>query len=172
MKVQAYERMTPQPSPEQQIIGCNLSNFLSDRRERIIAEWMDAVRHDATLPAAADLTPIQLIDHLPQILDDLNRSLTDAFNQEIKERAAWRAASHGQLRWEQRYDISQLIREIADLRIILIYHLAEFHDDRFPSFNGHFGVFAMVVVHSFCDRIIRIAVEQFIASSRTVQRLE
>lgn len=164
--------MTPQPSHEQQLIGCSVSNYLSDRRQQIVAEWMAAVRFDAAVPAADDLTLIQLKDHIPQILDDLNQSLSDAFNQDIKERAAWRAASHAQLRWEQRYDISQLIREIADLRRILIYHLAEFHDERFPVFNGQHGVFAMVVMHSFMDRIIRIAIEQFIATDRTIKRLE
>jgi hypothetical protein len=162
--------MTPTPSPEQQIIGCSLSNFLSDRRQKIVAEWMAAVIHDRAVPAADDLTLVQLKDHIPQILDDLNRTLADAFNQEIKERAAWRAATHGHIRWEQRYDIAQLIREIADLRSILIHHLAEFHDLRIPSFTGRLGVFAMVVVHSFFDRIIRISVEQFIATSRTIER--
>src|SRR5262245_23311537 len=111
--------MIPNPSPEQEIIGCSLSNFLSDRRQNIVNECMAAVRHDPALPAADDLTLTQLNDHIPQILDDLNRTLCDAFNQEIKERAAWRAASHGHIRWEQRYDISQLIREIADLRTIV-----------------------------------------------------
>ncbi len=164
--------MTPQPSPEQQIIGCSLSNFLSDRRERILAEWMAAVRLDPAVPAADDLTLLQLRDHIPPILDDLNRSLTDAFSQEIKQRVAWCAATHAQLRWEQHYDISQLIREIGDLRRILIYHFAEFHDDRVPKLNGSLGVFAMVVMHSFFDRIIRIAVEQFLATSRTIQRLK
>ena len=169
-KIEAFKRMTPQPSPEQQIVGCHLSDFLSDRRQRIVTEWMEAVRLDPAVPAADELSLVQLQDHVPQILDDLNRSLSEALGPEIKERSAWRAATHAQLRWEQHYDISQLIREIADLRRVLIYHLAEFHDDRAPSFNGRLGVFAMVVVHSFCDRIIRIAVEQFLATSRTVQR--
>jgi len=164
--------MIPNPSPEQEIIGCSLSNFLSDRRQNIVAEWMAAVRHDPALPAADGLTVTQLKDHIPQILDDLNRTLCDAFNQEIKDRTAWCAATHGHIRWEQHYDISQLIREIADLRSVVIYHLAEFHDDRVPSFNGRLGGFAMVVVHSFFDLIIRISVEQFVASSRTIQRLE
>ncbi len=162
--------MTDQPSPEQQIIGCKLSNFLSDRRQAIVAEWMVAIRQDAAVPAADDLTLAQLKDHVPQILDDLNATLCDAFNQEVEERTAWRAATHGQIRWEQRYDIPQLIREIADLRTILIYHLAEFNDDRVSSFSGRLGVFSMVVVHAFFDRIIRISVEQFFATSRTISR--
>jgi hypothetical protein len=112
----------------------------------------------------------QLKDHIPQLLDDLCRTLEDAFNQEVKERARWRAATHGHIRWQERYDISQLIREISDLRIVLIHHFAEFQDARLPHFNGELGRFAMVVLHSFCDRLIRISVEQFIATTNTIQR--
>jgi hypothetical protein len=158
--------MTPEPSPEQRILGCSLSNFLADRRQQIVSEWMAMVIADKAVPAADDLTLAQLKDHIPQILDDLNRTLEDAFNQEFKQRASWRAASHAQLRLEQLYDISQVIREISDLRTTLIYHLAEFHDERIPSFSGHLGLFAMIVLHSFFDRVIRIAVEQFVSSSK------
>jgi hypothetical protein len=131
---------------------------------------MASVRSDPAVPAADELTVTQLKDHIPQILDDLSRTLEHAFNQEIKERANWRAAIHGQVRWEERYDISQLIREISDLRTVLIHHLAEFHDARIPNFNGELGLFAMVVLHSFLDRLIRISVEQFIATSNTTDR--
>jgi hypothetical protein len=121
------------------------------------------------VPAADELTVAQLKDHIPQLLDDLSRTLEDAFNQEVKERTRWRAATHGHIRWEARYDISQLILEISDLRTVLIHHLAEFQDTRIPNFNGELGEFAMVVLHSFCDRLIQISVEQFIATSKTTQ---
>ncbi len=162
--------MTDQPSSEQENIGCTLSAFLSARHQAIVAEWMAAVQNDAAVPAADDLTPVQLKDHVPQILDDLNATLSDTANQDLKERAAFRAAIHGQIRWKQHYDISQVIREIADLRTILIYHLAEFSDARGPSLNRRLGVFSTVVVHAFLDRIIRISVEQFLATARTLNR--
>ena len=162
--------MTSNPSPEQQIVGCSLSNYLADRRQRIISEWMNSVRADPAVPAADELTVTQLKDHIPQILDDLSRTLEDAFSEEVKNRARWRATVHGHIRWEERYDISQLIREISGLRTVLIGHLAEFHDARTPNFNGEQGLFAMVVFHSFLDRLIRISVEQFIAISNTINR--
>ncbi len=161
---------TPRPSPEQQIIICGLSNFLADRRPTIVSQWMKQVLRDKDVPAADDLTLTQLQDHIPQILDDLNQTLNDAFILEIKARAAWRAATHGQIRWQQEYDIAQLIREIGDLRITLIHHLAEYHEERVANFNGEAGLFAMIVVHSFFDSLIRISVEQFIAASRMIQR--
>jgi hypothetical protein len=161
---------TPIPSPEQKIVGCALSNFLADRRQKIMSQWMERVLRDQRVPAADQLTLKQLQDHIPQILDDLNSTLNDAFNLEIKTRAAWRAASHGQIRWQQDYDISQLIREISDLRAVLIYHLVDFHEERITNFNGEAGLFAMIVVHSFFDRLIRISVEEFAAYSRIIQK--
>ena len=156
-----------QPSPEQQIVGCSLSNYLADRRQQILSEWTERVLLDKHVPAA-NVQPItQLEDHIPQILDDLTRTLEDAFNQKVKDQAAWRAAIHGQIRWQQNYDVSQVIREISDLRLVLINHLAEFNNKRMPDLNGEPGLFAMVVLHSFFDRLISISVDRFIASSQT-----
>jgi len=162
--------MTSDPSPEQQIVGCSLSNYLADRRQQIVSEWMARVLSNPSVPAANELTMAQLRDHIPQILDDLSLTLEDAFNQEIKDSARWRAATHGHIRWEECYDISQLILEISDLRTVLIHHLAEFQDARIPHFNGELGQFTMVVLHSYCDRIIRISVEQFIATGNITKR--
>jgi len=157
------------PDSEQMIIGCRLSDFLADRRQQILEEWMDNVRADPAVPAADELNLGQLKDHVPQLLDDLNQTLCDAFNPEIKKHAAWRAATHGHIRWEQKYDISQLIREIANLRTVLIYHIAEFRDERVPNLGGRLGLFATVVVHSFLDRLIRNSIEQFLATSQTIK---
>lgn len=162
--------MTPDPSPEQQIVCCSLSNYIADRREQIVSEWMATVLSNPAVPAADNLTLAQLKDHIPQLLDDLSRTLEDAFNHDVKKGTKWRAATHGHIRWEGRYDISQLILEISDLRTVLIHHLAEFQDARIPNLNGRLEQFAVVVLHSFCDLLIRISVEQFIATSNTTQR--
>ncbi|MES2467743.1 MAG: RsbRD N-terminal domain-containing protein, partial [Verrucomicrobiota bacterium] len=52
--------MTPRPSPEQQIVGCSLSNYLADRRHQIISEWMASVLSNPAVPAADNLTETQL----------------------------------------------------------------------------------------------------------------
>jgi hypothetical protein len=168
--VRANMTTPPSPSPEQQIIGCSLSNFLADRRQRIIGEWISNIRGDNTVPAADGLTPSQLKDHLPQLLDELNQTLCDAFNPQIQERAATNAANHGYLRWLQHYDISQIILEFASLRAVLIYHVAEFHDEQTPNYNGKSGLFAMVVLHSYFDRLIRYSVDQYVATSTVIKR--
>jgi RsbT co-antagonist protein rsbRD N-terminal domain len=154
------------PSPEQRIIGCTLSNFLADRREQIVSQWMESVLADKAIPAADQLTLTQLEDHIPQILEDLTRVLDDALDQDIKARAAWRAGIHGAIRWKENYKIAQLVREISDLRTVLIHHLAEFHDERISTVGGERGVFAMVVLHTFFDRMIQISVERFVSAGK------
>ena len=59
----------PEPSPVQQIIGSHLSNFLADRRQQILADWLLGIREDERLPATDELTTSQLKDHIPNILD-------------------------------------------------------------------------------------------------------
>ena len=159
----------PEPSPEQQIVGCNLSEFLAERRQQILSAWMLGIREDERLPATDDLTLNQLKDHIPNILDDLNRTLTDAFNQEIKDRTARFAAYHGYVRWEQHYDIAQLIREIGALRTVLIHYLAEFQERLAPESSGQRGLFATVALHTFFDRLIRLSVEQFLATAKIIK---
>jgi hypothetical protein len=161
---------TPEPSPEQKILGYSLSNFLADRRQQIVSDWIISVRRDDAVPATDQLTLSQIKDHVPEILDELNQTLCDAFNPQLDKRVAWRAANHAYLRWQQHYDISQLICEIASLRTILIHYIAKYHDERTPNLNGELGVFTMVVVHSFFDRLIRYSVDQFVATSNVIKR--
>jgi hypothetical protein len=158
--------MNLQPSPEQKIIGCSLSNYLADRRRQILDEWIARVLRDKDVPAANQQSLVQLEDHIPQILDDLSRALDEAFSQQIKDRIAWRAGIHGRIRWQQNYNMPQIIREISDLRTVLICHLAEFNDKRMPDLNGELGVFATVVLHSFFDLLILFAVDQYHASAK------
>ena len=155
----------PTPTPDQQRISVQLAEFIAERRERILAEWENAIGHDQTIPAPDKLTHEQLRDHTPQILSGLSRTLCNAFNPQLMFDTAYEAASHGYMRWEERYDVSQVLREISHLRATLIYHIAEFQVQA-PDFTGSLSVFAMVVVHSYFDRLMRISVESLIAADR------
>ena len=152
----------PTPTPDQQRISVRLAEFIAERRERILAEWEDAVGRDQTMPAPDKLTHGQLRDHTPQILSGLSQTLANAFNPELMFDTAYEAATHGYMRWEERYDVSQVLREISHLRATLIYHIAEFQEQA-PDFTGSLSLFAMLIVHSYFDRLMRISIESFIA---------
>ena len=112
-----------QPSPNQQSIGSQLAVFLSERRDQIVSDFITAVERDEKVPSSGSLNRTQLRDDVPQILDNLALVLNDASNKDLKQDAAWTAAFHGYIRWKEHYDISELLREFAHLRSMLIPHL-------------------------------------------------
>jgi len=157
-----------EPTPNQQSIGELLAAFLSDRREQIISDCITSVERDEKLKASDTLNPSQLRDHLPQLLDNLSKTLCDAFSKDLKDQAAWTAATHGHIRWEERYDVSQLLREFAHLRSSLIHYLVEFqaHNES----TGSSWLFAATVVHRFLDDAVRISVEELLATDKRSKR--
>jgi hypothetical protein len=148
-------------------IGNQLAAFLADRREMIVTQWTDSVRHDEELKTVKGLNPEQLVDNLPKILDSLSQTLTEAFRRDVKDQAVWRAARHGQIRWKQDYDISEVIREFAHLRTTLMEHLAQFHELH-TEFNGAACFYGMIVLHRFLDDAIRASAEEYVTFSETL----
>jgi hypothetical protein len=141
-------------------IGAQLASFLTARREAITADWMVAVERDAKLPTADNLTLKQLRDHLPQLFENLSESLRNAFDQEVKDGAAATAAKHGEHRWQEGYELSELLREFAHVRAAFIPRLIEF-EEQCPQFGGASRGFAQATLHRFFDDAIRHSVERF-----------
>jgi len=154
----------PTPTPDQQRISVRLAGFIAERRERVLAEWEDDVSRDRTIPTTDKLTHQQLKDHIPQILSGLSETLCNAFDRELIQDTAYEGAIHGHMRWEERYDVSQLLREISHLRATLIQHITIFQEQN-PDFTGSLSLFARIVVHSYFDRVMRVSVESFIAAA-------
>jgi hypothetical protein len=152
----------PKPNSDKESIGVQLADFISKRHKRILSEWEAAVRRDQTVPAADRLTRGQLTDHIPDVLIGLSLTLCEGYNQELAQDVAYSAEMHGQIRWQQDYDVSQLLREIGHLRTTLIHQLIEFQK-HMPDLGGAPGMFATVIVHSFLDRLMRGSVEEFVA---------
>ncbi len=161
--------MTPSESPKlpHPNIGIRLAAFLADRREQIISEWTASVHRDRMIASSETLTHSQLRDHLPQLLDNLSDTLCNAFSEDVKQQAAWTAATHGHMRWKEGYDISEVLREMRDLRAVLIPHLIEFQEHH-PDVGAARQLFSTITVHRFLDDAIRISVEQFtVTGART-----
>jgi len=152
-------------------VGVQLADLIAKNHKRILLGWEEAVRRDQTVPAADKLTRGQLTDHIPEILTGLSLTLCEAYDKELAQDVAYTAAMHGQIRWQQDYDASQLLREIGHLRTTLIHRLIEFQE-QIPDFRGAPGVFATVIVHSYLDRLMRGSVEQFIAIRERTKRKE
>ena len=142
-------------------IGDQLAYFLAEHREKIMERWVTYVHQDEELGAVKNLDHEQLKDHLPAILDSLSDTLREAFSQGIKEEGLWKAAKHGHIRWKQDCNISELIREFALLRTVLIQHLVEFQESH-QQFGGVGWLFGMTVVHGYLDDAIRASAEEYV----------
>ena len=127
-----------------------------------MTQWTEVVQTDASLQNVKVLNQDQLRDHLPQILDSLSMTLAEAFRQDLKDQAAWRAVKHGQLRWNQNYDISEIIREFSLLRTTLIQEVAQFRELN-HEYSEVAWLHAMITLHSFLDEAIRASAEEYVA---------
>lgn len=157
------------PPPSEPTVGTQLAVFLSERQEQIVSEFAAAVHHEPKVQTSETLTQKQLTKHVPQLLDQLAETLGNAFSQEVKEQAAYTAATRGQHRWEKGYDLSELLRELALLRSELIRQLVAFLDQH-PDIGGAARIFLMTTVHRFLDDSMRVSVEQFMASQERAQQ--
>jgi hypothetical protein len=89
------------------------------REEAIISAWIDELYKDPRTELPARLSYGQLIDHLPELLEELARVLDSAAEDlEILE-ATRRLRTHAQVRFHQGVLIDELARELMFLRRVL-----------------------------------------------------
>lgn len=146
--------MSPEPTLK------DFAEFLEAQREQITRQWVQAVRTDPTIEASTALPHEQLVDHLPQVFEDLTDTLRGPTAP--KERSAHHAQIHGEHRWWQGFRFQELLREMSILRrIISVEHLAVFANQN-PAWPGEARQHAETVVHTFFDRILTESAGQFV----------
>jgi PAS domain S-box-containing protein len=87
--------------------------FLRDERQEILREWERRVR---ALPPAADLGAQTLIDHMPQILDDLAEAAEAALEGTPRRAPKGPPDQHALARLNQGYELGHVVTEYALLR--------------------------------------------------------
>jgi len=103
---------------------------LGTRREKILNAWREASLDDPILTTGTALTRDQFRDHIPQVLDALERKLRSrpggagsaAADGDIKEEEA----KHGLQRWQQGFRLEELMREWGILHLCLEHELEEY----------------------------------------------
>jgi len=116
-----------------------LADELADRRNAVLSAWSLAARRDPGLTTPATLSRTQFFDHVPAMLDALERkiratALRDSL--EAKQDEVENAESHGLQRWQQGYQESEVMREWISLSACLGDELAAFaarHPDASPA---------------------------------------
>lgn len=144
----------------QEILG-KLADSLCKHQSAILEEWLGRVVRDEKIPASDRMTRTQLEDHVPELLQELAKMLTAPWNQGQAEKAEAVAETHGACRWEQGYDLPELLRELAQFRSVLIRHIFEFELNE-PDFSSEIRSLAFDKLHLLLDNLISASIKQFV----------
>jgi signal transduction histidine kinase len=106
-----------------------LAAHLEQRREAILSAWRKAIKRDPALTGGNALPRAQLIDHIPAVLAAFEQQLRDALPGQPARSAGQEdtsAAAHGLHRWQQGYDLREVIRELGLLNETMVAELDAF----------------------------------------------
>ena len=96
---------------------------LRENVDAITVEWVQRVQHDPYMRSDNTLTLAQIVDHIPQMLDELCDLMGRGG---LPDFATIRAASaHGYMRATEGYSLPDLLRELELLRDCLFTFIAE-----------------------------------------------
>ena len=148
------------PEAHHESINGRLAKSLENQRNEIIDEWLRRVREDPAIPTDS-LTLLQVQDHLPQLLHDLTQTLSRYGSEAVSDQSDKDGEEHGSARWQQGFELPEMLRELMHFRYILIQRLGSFE-----SSNKDFGMaaklFVTTTLHRFLDRMGINATEQFL----------
>jgi signal transduction histidine kinase len=139
-----------------------LGDYLLTHREEIIGEWLRAVEQNAGISSSDDLKYKELVDHLPQIFQDLAEILKSPQSQENRSDVSRAARVHGKHRWRQGYKLEEVIREASIVRRILFHDWVDAYAREVPEFEGAIRKVAENLIHQIVDDVVTDSAEQFV----------
>ncbi len=140
-------------------------DFLITNQEEITRRWVTAVDRSPDITSSEDLTYRQLLDHLPQMCQELAETLKRQDHGTDGEPAA---RAHGRKRWQQGYKLQELIREVCLLR----RNFTDTWPDAFAAANPRFDATAQRsarrIAARFFDDVIIDSTVQFVEEQTDV----
>ena len=137
-----------------------LAEYLQAHKEALIGEWLAQARKDSDVPSDP-LTKLEIIDHVPKIIDAMILALRNRCNDTSMEQVQEVTARHTIIRWVQNYDVHAVLREISILRAQFIRHLLAFENEH-PDFRNEARLFNRTTIHSILDDVVMDATDTFL----------
>lgn len=109
-----------------------ISRLLQNGHEIIVRDWAEKVTADRRVHSDERLTYLQLVDHIPQIVEELRRALAA---DPPEGRMLQQGREHGRQRWQQGYELKEVVRELTLLRATIL----EFFDRYRGALRSHNG---------------------------------
>src|SRR5215210_709186 len=95
----------------------DIRRLIKNGQETIVRTWTEKVAADRRVSSDERLSYLQLVDHIPQIVEELHETL-GAGNGETP--APTEGREHGRQRWRQGYELKEVVRELTLLRVTLV----------------------------------------------------
>ena len=93
-----------------------IRRLLKNGQETIVRTWTEKVTADRRVHSDERLSYLQLVDHIPQIVEELHDALG---NGNGDYRMLTEGREHGRQRWRQGYELKEVVRELTLLRATL-----------------------------------------------------
>lgn len=94
-----------------------ICRLLKNGQETIVRTWTEKVAADRRITSDEGLSYLQLVDHIPQIVEELHDALGEA---SVRALALTQGREHGRQRWRQGYELKEVVRELTLLRVTLV----------------------------------------------------
>ena len=143
---------------------------LAERRDDILANWAAKVDADPKLLTGASLPLAQLHDHLTALLEDFEARLGivgKAARQAAEDVQAGDAAAHGLHRWQQGFDLAEVVRELGRLNETVVAEIDRCATE--PLLEGHD---LSSEVHRIWAGIYSVATSSSVEQFFTLQQIE
>ena len=92
-----------------------IRRLLRNGQETIVRTWTEKVTADRRINSDERLSYLQLVDHIPQIVEELHEALGNGHGHMLTQ-----GREHGRQRWRQGYELKEVVRELTLLRATLV----------------------------------------------------
>jgi len=114
-----------------------LVEHLAGRQSFIGEQVVFAIRSSGEISSSEQLTDQQLIDHFPRLFLDLVEYFLSEADPSTRKRTIEAALKHGMTRWQQGYELVEVIRELGIVhRSILEHGIEKFFEENSQSVNS------------------------------------
>lgn len=144
-----------------------ISRLLRNGSETIVQNWTHKVATDRRVHSDAKLTYLQLIDHIPQILEELRSALA----LERESVMPQEGVTHGRVRWRQGYELKEVVRELMLLRAALMEFI-ETYRGALENKQAESLMRAYRRINGFMDEELYRTIEAYLDSAADSQAAE
>ena len=140
-----------------------VSRLLEAGLDTIVRAWTQKVAFDKRVHSDAQLDYLQLIDHVPQIIDELRLAMARDASPDTG--SLRKGIEHGRQRWRQGYELKEVIRELMLLRATLMEYI-ETSGENLPAKTAAQLSRAYRQLNSFMDEELYKTVEAYLEAPR------